>query len=84
MTIAGTVPPSTSKPAGAAMIRPPDGMGLYMFAVLASLRAAQLMRGCLPRVESTSDKSTVVARLEVAGRQTSAVPAEGTAGAGGS
>ena len=65
------------------MIRPPDGMGSYMFAVLASLRAAQLMRGCLPRVEHTTNKATVVARTEVAQRRTSAVPAAGAARPGG-
>jgi hypothetical protein len=49
-------------------------MGAYMFAVLASLRAAQLMRGCLPRVEAASDKATVVARVEVAMSRTCAMP----------
>lgn len=60
---------------GAAMIRPPDGMNAYMFAVLAGLRAAQLMRGCLPKVEPSTHKDTVVAQLEVAGGQCCAVVA---------
>ena len=47
------------------MIQPPDGMGTFEFVVVASLRAAQLARGCTPRV--TENHTTVVtARLEVA------------------
>lgn len=57
------------------MIRPPDGMSAYMFAVLASLRAAQLMRGCLPRLATSSHKATVIAQLEVAGGYSRALPA---------
>jgi len=63
------------RPGGAAVIRPPDGMSAYMFAVVASLRAAQLMRGCLPRVEAGSRKATVIARLEVAGGYSGPLPA---------
>jgi hypothetical protein len=51
---------------GVGVIRPPDGMGGYMFAVLSSLRAAQLMRGCVPRVDVAGHKPTVVAQMEVA------------------
>jgi DNA-directed RNA polymerase subunit K/omega len=47
------------------MIRPPDGMGAYQFAVLASLRAAQLMHGCVPRVDGGTHKSTTTAQLEI-------------------
>ena len=47
------------------MIRRPDGMGSFEFVALASLRAAQLMRGCTPRV--TENHSTAMtAQLEVA------------------
>jgi DNA-directed RNA polymerase subunit K/omega len=46
------------------MIRPPDQMGTFQFVVLAALRAAQLTRGCRPRVEG--DHSTAVfAQMEV-------------------
>ena len=47
------------------MIQGPTGMGAYRFAVLASLREVQLMRGCTPRVERGTHKLTVVAQLEV-------------------
>jgi hypothetical protein len=34
--------------------------------VLATLRAAQLMKGCRPRVERGVHKSTIIAQVEVA------------------
>ena len=40
-------------------------MGAFHFSVLATLRAAQLLRGCTPRVEG-SHKATVIAQFEVA------------------
>lgn len=42
----------------------PEGTNLFEFAVVSSLRAAQLMRGCIPRVES-GHKVIVTAQLEV-------------------
>jgi DNA-directed RNA polymerase subunit K/omega len=39
-------------------------MGAFQFVVLSKLRAAQLMRGCRPRIEGTH-KATVIAQLEV-------------------
>jgi hypothetical protein len=45
------------------MQRPP-GVGTFQFVVLAMLRAAQLMRGCRPRVDGLH-KATVIAQLEV-------------------
>jgi len=42
----------------------PAGIGKFQFVILASLRAAQLMRGCLPRIEG-AHKNTVMAQLEV-------------------
>ncbi len=42
----------------------PSGVGVFQFVVLASLRAAQLMRGCRPRIEGVH-KNTVMAQLEV-------------------
>ena len=46
------------------MIRRPPGVGTFQFVVLATLRAAQLMRGCRPRVDGVH-KATVIAQLEV-------------------
>jgi len=47
------------------VIKLPEGMGKFEFVVLAKLRAAQLMRGCIPRVEG-GHKHTVTAQQEVA------------------
>jgi hypothetical protein len=44
--------------------RPPD-VGAFHFVTLATLRAAQLMRGCRPRVDGVH-KATVIAQAEVA------------------
>jgi hypothetical protein len=48
------------------VIHRPDGVGAFEFAVLASLRAMQLSRGCLPRVEGKHTVA-VTAQMEVAG-----------------
>jgi DNA-directed RNA polymerase subunit K/omega len=42
----------------------PPNMGGFEFAVLASLRAAQLIRGCTPKIE-TDHKHTVTAQREI-------------------
>ena len=47
------------------MINRPAEFSAFEFVILASLRAAQLMRGCTPRVESTH-KRIMTAQLEVA------------------
>ena len=47
------------------MIQRPVGVNAFEFAVVSGLRAAQLTRGCLPRIEGTH-KHTVTAQLEVA------------------
>jgi DNA-directed RNA polymerase subunit K/omega len=47
------------------VIRRPDGMGAYQFTVLAALRAAQLMRGCVPRVDTGDHKPMIVAQMEI-------------------
>ena len=50
-----------------------SGIGAFQFAVLASLRAAQLMKGCPARVEGVH-KHTVMAQLEVSqGKVTQAI-----------
>jgi len=46
------------------VIHRPLGVGRFQFAVLSTLRAAQLMRGCRPRVEG-DHKPIVTAQLEV-------------------
>jgi len=51
--------------------RPPD-INAYQFVVVASLRAQQLLKGCVPRVEGEHSVTTM-AQMEVAqGRVTSA------------
>ena len=47
------------------MIQRPAGLGTFEFVVLATLRAAQPMRGCSPRVDGIH-KAAVIAQLEVA------------------
>ncbi len=48
------------------MIHRPLNVNAFEFAVVSGLRAAQLRRGSIPRVEGTH-KITVLAQLEVAG-----------------
>ena len=50
------------------MVKRPDGMSAFEFAVLCGLRAAQLQRGCTPRVPQ-SEKVAVTAQHEVAERK---------------
>jgi hypothetical protein len=47
------------------VIHRPPGVGAFQFVVLATLRAAQLMRGCTPRVDGMH-KAIVIAQFEVA------------------
>jgi DNA-directed RNA polymerase subunit K/omega len=47
------------------VIHRPAGVSAFEFVVLAGLRAAQLMRGCTPRVES-GHKVMMTAQIEVA------------------
>jgi RNA polymerase Rpb6 len=47
------------------LIQPPVGMGNFRFVVLSALRAVQLTRGCVPRVDG-DHKKTVTAQREVA------------------
>lgn len=56
------------------MVKRPDGMNAFEFAVLSSLRAAQLHRGCTPRVEQ-SCKVAVTAQHEIAERKVLRLPA---------
>lgn len=50
------------------MVKRPDGLNAFEFVVLASLRAAQLQRGCTPRVEESA-KVAVTAQHEIAARK---------------
>jgi len=53
----------------------PAGIGAFEFVILASLRAAQLMRGCRPKIDGFH-KNTVIAKLEVAQGKVGAQSAE--------
>jgi DNA-directed RNA polymerase subunit K/omega len=55
------------------MVKRPDGMNAFEFSVLSGLRAAQLNRGCTPRVER-SGKLAVTAQHEIAERKVIRVP----------
>jgi len=50
-------------------------MGAFEFVVLSTLRAAQLMRGCRPRVEG-DHKPTIIAQCEIAEGKVRAVEIE--------
>ena len=52
----------------AVMVKRPRDMNTFEFVVLAGLRAAQLNRGCSPRVERSA-KIAVTAQHEVAERK---------------
>ena len=63
------------------MIRPPNAMGTFEFVTVAALRAAQLTRGCRPRVDGVHS-TAVFAQREVAEGQvtpTAYAPAEAPA-----
>jgi len=47
------------------VIQRPPGLGAFQFVVLAKLRAAQLIRGCLPKVDGTHS-TAIAALMEVA------------------
>ena len=59
---------------GAFVIQQPPRFGKFEFAVMASLRASQLTRGCLPRVDGDHTVA-VMAQLEVAEGKVPLVPA---------
>ena len=48
------------------MIQRPETLGKFEFVILSTLRAAQLMRGCIPLVPRGEHKATVTAQCEVA------------------
>jgi DNA-directed RNA polymerase subunit K/omega len=55
------------------MVNRPAGFTALEFVVISALRAAQLMRGCRPRVES-AHKCIMTAQLEVAAGKVLPVP----------
>jgi len=57
------------------MVKRPEAFNKFEFAVVSSLRAAQLMRGCLPRV-TTTQKIIMTAQLEVASGKVVRLPTE--------
>ena len=60
------------------IVRPPE-MGAFHFVVLATLRAKQLMRGCIPHATGHHKKTTLAA-IEIAdGTIAGVVDAEGLA-----
>jgi len=50
------------------MVKRPDGISAFEFSVLSGLRAAQLSRGCTPRVPRCA-KLAVTAQREIAERK---------------
>jgi len=56
------------------MVKRPEGMNAFEFSVVSGLRAAQLSRGCTPRVDR-SEKLVVTAQHEVAEHKVMRVPA---------
>ena len=58
------------------MIKRPVGSNPFEFAVVSGLRAAQLMRGCIPRVDRGTDKVITTAQAEVAAGLVARVPLE--------
>jgi DNA-directed RNA polymerase subunit K/omega len=55
------------------VIQRPVEIGAFHFVVVAALRAAQLTRGCQPRVDGLH-KATVTAQLEVSEGRIAAMP----------
>lgn len=55
------------------MVTRPAGTNAFEFVVVSAKRAAQLMRGCTPRV-ACADKHTTTAQLEVASGKVTKVP----------
>lgn len=60
---------------GGALVARPAGFNAYEFAVVASLRAKQLLSGCVPRVAGDHNASTK-AQMEVAGGKVARVNAD--------
>jgi DNA-directed RNA polymerase subunit K/omega len=57
------------------VVQRPSGTNAFEFVVVSGLRAAQLMRGCIPRVER-AHKVITTAQIEVATGKVSRIPLE--------
>ena len=57
------------------MVQRPAGLGILEFTVMAGLRSAQLVKGCVPLVEVGTHKKTTTALMEVASRKIQRVAA---------
>ena len=55
------------------MVQRPHGTNPFEFVVVSGLRAAQLMRGCIPRVER-AHKVITTAQIEVATGKVARIP----------
>jgi len=51
------------------MVQRPAAVGAFEFVVLSALRAAQLLRVCLPTIDPSDHRPAVIAQLEVASGQ---------------
>jgi DNA-directed RNA polymerase subunit K/omega len=56
------------------VIKRPAGSNPFEFAVVSGLRAAQLMRGCIPRVDRGTEKVITTAQMEVAAGLVARIP----------
>lgn len=70
--------PEILGPSGVSLIiQRPAGVGTFEFVVMATQRAGQLMRGCVPRVDGTDvHKPTIIAQFEVASGKVGRAPKE--------
>jgi DNA-directed RNA polymerase subunit K/omega len=68
--------PALHKARKGSVIKRPVGSNPFEFAVVSGLRAAQLMRGCIPRVDRGTDKVITTAQAEVAAGLVARVPLE--------
>ena len=57
------------------MVHRPEGTNVFEFVILSAQRAAQLMRGCVPRVVP-APKAVVTAQREVAEGKVQRMPAK--------
>ena len=58
------------------MVNRPIHLNPYEYVVVASLRAQQLMAGCIPRIDVVAGKhkATTVAQMEVSGGKVARIP----------
>jgi len=56
------------------LIKRPVGSNPFEFAVVSGLRAAQLIRGCIPRVVRSTEKVITTAQMEVAAGLVARIP----------